>query len=163
MCQAAFRDLHLYKFLSFIYNHPNFSKGISQRTNTQLNEWCVLDAGGPLADCAKKKRTHTRGAVNLETHSRTIELRLFRGTLFEPSFWAKLEFSHALWRFTRDVSVPKANPTVFVETLDNWKKDYPHLHKFIADRPELRDYNQPPTNQPTRRNSNPYTHSERTV
>jgi len=142
---------HLYKFQKFFYFNPNFIWWISQRKLKRLKAW-----GNPFAyegltskdqwsgqdkvvyktkDIAK---SGTGGfgrttAINCEPEN-TVEVRVFRGTLFEPSFRKNIEFTKAVLDFTRDQSGTDISPKKFVELVETRKKEFPHLFNWFNER-----------------------------
>lgn len=140
-----FGTLHLYKFLKFFYENPDFILMISQRDKCTFNRWASLK---PIKDYCQKnpesiyyKAKYKSGnyerhcAINLQ-NKYTIEIRIFRGTLNPRSFWKNIEFLQALVEFTaktniQDICVRLFNVYVFKNrqrfvNLHNWlhSKDY---------------------------------------
>jgi hypothetical protein len=140
-----FTKEHLHRFLTMVYNQPSFTYLISQRKYSELQRWGSLykrDSGKPTklnyADIKGRvdKRPYERyEAVNL-TNSNTIELRLFRGTLNEVSFWKNIEYTHALVEFTKVTSFKKLTLKNFIKFIGNKKDELPNLYKWLAGRRE---------------------------
>ncbi len=130
--KSAFNTWHLYRFLSFFKNNPLFITRLSQRKTENLERWAKLNDGSNDHDLIKKAKDKTTCAdrylaVNLN-NSNTVELRIFRGTLHFPSFLKNIEFTNALYEFT------KCHTS---SALDEFKKfvfadpTYKHLTEFI--------------------------------
>lgn len=126
-----FNTWHLYRFLKFFVENKEFIAAISQRKMEKLKKWANIedDSDSSLIYKAKKKDGNGERyvAINLK-NSQTIEIRIFRGTLNINSFMKNIEFSHALYMFTKE------NKDI---TLDGFKEyiekscDYSNLKKFI--------------------------------
>lgn len=77
----------------------------------------------------KTNQSERYTAVNLT--NKTIEIRVFRGTLNANSFHKNLEFCHAVYYYTKNCS----NQNVSVAEFVNWvqgKKEYKNLADFIS-------------------------------
>lgn len=133
LSRAAFTPLSLAKFCAFINSdrHTNKIRTIAGRGS------CHYSA------IAKKKLSAYRyynndryQAVNL-TNRRTIEVRIFKGTLGTESILAKIEFCHALWAFTLQCSCEECEDwsafARFVQRGDN-RKEYARLIRFFSTR-----------------------------
>jgi hypothetical protein len=130
LSKKNFGAWHLYRFLKFFQENKEFIVAISQRKIDNLKRWANLEdeTNDSLIYKAKKKDGYSRYvAVNL-CNSQTIELRIFRGTLNENSFFKNIEFAHSVYMFSRDYSDM---------TISAYKKfisdnsQYSHLSKFI--------------------------------
>lgn len=126
-----FTTWHLYRFLKFFVENKEFIVSISQRKMEKLKKWANIedDNDTSLIYKAKKKDGNSERyvAINLK-NSQTIEIRIFRGTLNLNSFMKNIEFSHALFMYTKE------NKDI---SLDGFKSyiesscDYSNLKKFI--------------------------------
>jgi len=126
-----FTTWHLYRFLKFFVENKEFITSISQRKIEKLKKWANIedDNDTSLIYKAKKKDGNSERyvAINLK-NTKTIEIRIFRGTLNLNSFMKNIEFSHALFMYTKE------NKEV---SLDGFKSyiqsscDYSNLKKFI--------------------------------
>ena len=111
MSKNAFGNYHIWKLLRFIYHKSNrdFLIAFSGRSKVSMSEWAKISA----YNSDNKKRAMNKDqagmdrhhAVNLQRDS-TIELRIFEGTLDKDRLWAYIEFTKALYEFTKI-----ANPT----------------------------------------------------
>jgi hypothetical protein len=81
-----------------------------------------------------KKITDTAGEDRYEmlnlTSSRTIEMRIFKGTLNKRHFLADVEFAHALVHFCKTTSIRYLDTPKFMQFLRINRKDYPNLYAF---------------------------------
>ena len=120
-------DLHLGRILVFMNDpaHKSFIEGLARRAET---DWCRI---------AKKKLTDGRlrlgdgtkyVAVNLN-HHKTIEFRVFKGTLTYRHFMSSIEFVDALFDFTSPAtaSFSDLNPHAFSNFVKGRRKRWPHL------------------------------------
>ena len=131
--KSAFTTLHLYKFLAFFYNHPKYITKISQRTTSQLNQWARLDDDQKqIIYKAKNKNQDTSryAAINLK-NSKTVEVRIFRGTLKPMSFFKNIEFIQAIIEYTKMVSVSDNNLKHFQAWIKANSQKYPNLFNFL--------------------------------
>jgi hypothetical protein len=130
LSKKNFGAWHLYRFLKFFQENKEFIVSISQRKIDNLKKWANLEDenNDSLIYKAKKKDGYSRYvAVNL-CNSQTIELRIFRGTLNENSFFKNIEFAHSLYVFSRDYTeINIANYKKFI----SGNSQYSHLSKFI--------------------------------
>ena len=69
--------------------------------------------------------------VNLQ-HRDTIEVRIFKGNLIEPSFRKNVEFIDSLYYFTKYNPLYKLELSSFIEYAENERKTYPNLIKFLS-------------------------------
>jgi hypothetical protein len=131
LSKKNFGAWHLYRFLKFFQENKEFIIAISQRKIDNLKRWANLEdeTNDSLIYKAKRKDGNNSRyvAINL-CNSQTIELRIFRGTLNENSFFKNIEFAHSVYLFSRDFNDMN---------LSNYKKfiydnsEYSHLSKFI--------------------------------
>jgi hypothetical protein len=131
LSKKNFGAWHLYRFLKFFQENKEFIIAISQRKIDNLKRWANLEdeTNDTLIYKAKRKDGNNSRyvAINL-CNSQTIELRIFRGTLNENSFFKNIEFAHSLYVFSRDYTEMNiANYKKFIS--DN--SEYSHLSKFI--------------------------------
>ena len=155
---------HLFKFQRFFYYSPNFIKWISQRKLSTLQDWANVYGSsyiendnfvtsdpwtgrdmGVIYDKKIAKGNLGRGAVNTQGHV-TVEVRIFRGTLFEPSFRKNVEFCKAVLDFTREEMPGKLSPSGFADHVKKNKKAFPHLFKWLSDRGSFDEVKNPIVN-----------------
>ena len=134
----AFTTLHLYKFMKFMFENPTFVYKISQRkSQANLKQWASLDAEGKsIAYDVKTKSNGKRNrysAVNLNNHS-TVEIRIFKGSLKKTSFRKNIEFCHALYAYTKDISIQAVSVQGFIEFVNQGRKVYKNLFEFITNK-----------------------------
>ena len=140
----AFTTWHLYRFMKFFVDNSDFVTKISQRKIENLDRWAALTddpseshkefTDDVLMYKAKKKRGNDKRylAVNLR-NEKSVEIRIFRGTLNDSSFFKNIEFVQALYDYTKSISESDMSLQSFFTFLrDN--NEYPYLRKFIADK-----------------------------
>ena len=106
--------------------------------NDPENETFITQIAGrynhSYAKMKPKKITDTNGEDRYEmlnlTSSKTVEMRIFKGTLNKVHFMADLEFAQALVHFCRTTSIRFLNTPKFMQFLRVNRKDYPNLFTF---------------------------------
>jgi len=131
-------DVHLFKFLKIFYDNYKFLKVISQRDNKSTHGNCqwggCRERNDNLIDKAKAKRGFDRyTAANLE-NDKTIEIRIFRGTLKEESFFKNIEFVRSCVEFSAVTGVKDVNVENFVKFVGNERKTYGNLWNFLENK-----------------------------
>ena len=89
--------------MKFIYDNPDLFYKISRRKVCDIDQWASLkkpDQKGGLMLIAKNKHQNVKYQA-LRVTSRTVEFRLFRGTLKREAFIANLECVHAVIHFVK--------------------------------------------------------------
>lgn len=142
--KVAFTTWHLFRFMKFFVDNSDFVTKISQRKIYNLDRWAALTdnpeestkeyTDDVLMYKAKKKRGNSKRylAVNLQ-NDKSVEIRIFRGTLNDSSFFKNIEFVQALYDYTKSISESDMSLQSFFTFLrDN--NEYPYLRKFIADK-----------------------------
>lgn len=139
--KSAWTTYQLYRLLRLIYDNQDLVCTIAQR---QPTEYCRMSREDEIAIAAvcKAKKNRNRdhySAVNLNTSnghsSKTIEFRMFQGTL-EPLFFHKnVEFVKACYEYTREFAKP--NGAQFVQYIHDNRRIYPCLHEFLNHRLSL--------------------------
>jgi hypothetical protein len=138
MSKNGFSNLLLFKFLKFIYNNKSFSKFISRRSESNLNNWCTLDEKIhklSLINCAKIKTSigYRNTAINL-LPTNTIEIRLFRGTLNKFAFLRNIEFLHSLYKFCSEESINKLEVNNYINYVNSQEDNYINIKKFLSEK-----------------------------
>jgi hypothetical protein len=131
LTKKCFTTWQLYRFIKFFLDNRDFVTAISQRNIEQLERWATIEeeSNDSIVYKAKKKGGNSRrySAVNLQ-NDRTIEIRIFRGTLNYLSFLKNIEFCYALFNFSRDVK--ETTVAAFKEYIEQ-SNEYAMLKKFI--------------------------------
>tara|TARA_R110002020_G_scaffold139307_2_gene310133 strand:+ start:3608 stop:4867 length:1260 start_codon:yes stop_codon:yes gene_type:complete len=123
--RQSFSDTHLYKFQRFFYLNPGFIRFISRRRDSRMEQWCQVYGISKRDNIKAMYRKHTRKflAVHL-TNKKTVEVRIFRGTLSHKAFCRNMEFVFAVKEFTKLVSINEYTPYVTDVTKQRYKGDY---------------------------------------
>lgn len=135
LSRDAFSTLHLYKFLKLFYENPSYVLTISQRGSmNSLDSWAKVIEDSERERITYKAKRKVGGnrytAVNL-TNEKTIEIRIFRGTLSPVGMWKNMEFAKAAFDFTRDSSIRRINTTEFGRYVLQRRGDYPNFRAFL--------------------------------
>ena len=140
----AFTTWHLYRFMKFFVDNSDFVTKISQRKIEKLDEWAALTdnpsesrkeySNDALMYKAKKKCGNGKRylAVNLQ-NEKSVEIRIFRGTLNDSSFFKNIEFVQATFDYTKSISETDMSLQSFLSFIKD-NNEYPYLRKFIADK-----------------------------
>jgi len=140
----VFTTWHLYRFMKFFVDNSDFVTKISQRKVENLDKWAALTdnprEGGKeytqesLMYKAKNKRGNSKRylAVNLQNDN-SVEIRIFRGTLNDSSFFKNIEFVQALFDYTKSITETDMSLKSFLSFIKD-NNEYPYLRKFIADK-----------------------------
>jgi hypothetical protein len=140
----AFTTWHLYRFMKFFVDNSDFITKISQRKIENLDRWAALTdnpsesykeySEEQLMYKAKKKSGNSKRylAVNLQ-NDKSVEIRIFRGTLNDSSFFKNIEFVQALFDYTKSVPDKDMGLQSFLTFIKD-NNEYPYLRKFIADK-----------------------------
>lgn len=144
--RSAFADKqHLFRFLTLIYDNPNQTLKLSQRTANSARSWAKLQplrnpaerhawtdqvGSGPTAGC------HDRYvALNAPWGQRRFELRIPRGTLRIDRFFKNLQWTVAAIEFTRTSTVHDARRFGrFAAYVAAHSEQYPDLLAFLQEK-----------------------------
>lgn len=131
LSKKAFGTWQLYRFIKFFIDNKDFITAISQRKQEHLERWAAIESepDSSIIYKAKKKNGNSKRyvAINLQ-NDKTIELRVFRGTLNYYSFMKNIEFAYALFNFSRDVN--DTSVEAFKKYISK-SNEYTMLNKFI--------------------------------
>lgn len=131
-------DLNSAKLLYFFERFWLPLVKFSRRTSSQLSGYAQrygnIQAATPKQTCDYAKNCGRNYAVNLE-NDETIEIRIFRGTLNEETFFACLELVDFLARYVKKRSIHYIQRTTWAKVTKVIKaKDYPNLIKYLERR-----------------------------
>ena len=131
--RSAMTPLQISKIVCFV-NSPENREFVERIAGRKACDWAKYH-GKKLATAGN--RTGQRyEAVNLE-NSKTIEFRIFKGTLKEASFWRCVEFCDALISFAAPASRTMADSLdwrAFARFVREGRKQWPNLHAFVDQR-----------------------------
>ena len=146
LSRDSFGSFHLFKFLKMFYENLDFISLISQRTVGSSSGCCQWGKEKEYyhddkekmkrAVRVKARRKFCSGrytAINLE-NDKTIEVRVFRGTLNNRSFHKNVEFLQAVYDFTKDNGGKEITVVDFKIYVDKHKKEFQNLYSFMKDK-----------------------------
>ena len=136
LSKKAFTTIHLYKVMTFFFKNPGFITTISQRKKQHLDRWSSLeDNKDDIVYKAKNKKGNSERyvAINLK-NEKTVEIRIFRGTLKTMSFFKNMEFIKAVFEWTKITSINEITIKSFLKYVHENKKDYSNLIVFLMAR-----------------------------
>jgi hypothetical protein len=125
--RSALSQLQVGKMLCFV-NDPAAANFLAKVAGRRPCNWCKVHKK-KITDC--KYDDDRYAALNISGH-RTVEFRIFKGTLAPSGFHKNLEFVAALVEYTAPCSRSIAEATsyrAFCEWLP--RKQYPHLYAFL--------------------------------
>jgi hypothetical protein len=126
LTRAKISPLTLGKMLVFL-NDESHSGKITRIAGRSSQGYCKRYPK-KISDALKPRERHE--AINL-TNSKTIEIRIFRGTLNRESFFKNLEFCYALVSWAQQEAITKITWLSFRAFVLREKKSYPFLFQFI--------------------------------
>ena len=152
LSRASFTSARLYKFLYMLIKNPSWSCDVGQRIEDDWAlRYCSFSKEGktiadivhkaqqgmdqPIRDRARGERmTHNMDkyvAVNTN-NNRSIEIRIFKGTLNPIAIQKNLEFCWALYDWTGGISNEEINLPSFLAFIDENRKEYMALFDFLC-------------------------------
>lgn len=139
--KAAWSNLQVYKLIQFVYN-PSNRKFIDRIAGRGPMTYCQISSSDydRSIKLAKDKKNVSMGHYNMINLNRkddttkggkTIEFRMFKGSLEPYTVHKNLEFVQATFMFTRDNPKKSMFATPFKDYVLNNPKEYPCLSEFI--------------------------------
>lgn len=126
-------ELQLYKALEFFRNEASFILKFSMRKPQFLQQWANISHSGNAQKAKSKGDSVRYMAINL-VPEKTIEFRLFKGTLRPSGILRNIEFVHCLWLWTGEVSLRKLDKESFIAFATRNRSSFPNLAKQFKDR-----------------------------
>jgi Putative amidoligase enzyme len=157
VCKAGMSMLHAAKMILFI-NDPNNqelikaiarrdSSGYAKFQNKAEDKSWIKDARRYSSKAAQLAHLNADRyeALNFQ-NEKTIEFRLFKGTLKYQTIMACLEFSFITWFFARDTSQAQLNTENFLKyiCLENNRRDTPYLRAYLIEKGFVLPFQQKP-------------------
>jgi hypothetical protein len=147
VCKAGMSMLHAAKMILFINDPQNQklihaiarrdSSGFAKYQNKAEDKSWIKDARRYSSKAAQLSHLNADRyeALNFQ-NEKTIEFRLFRGTLKYSTIMACLEFSFITWFFARDTSQAQLTTDNFLKyiCLENNRRDTPHLRAYLIEK-----------------------------
>jgi hypothetical protein len=131
--RAALTTLQIAKIVCFVNSEHN-REFVERIAGRKACDWARYH--GKKLSTASKSTGQRYEAVNLE-NSKTIEFRIFKGTLKETSFWRCIEFCDALISFSAPASRAMDESMdwkAFAKYVREGRKQWPNLHAFVDQR-----------------------------
>jgi len=136
LSKNAFKTWHLYRFMKFFKDNKDLILNISQRNEPFFKRWSSIGEEEfnekNLRFKMKQKRSQSGAryqAVNLE-NDKTVEVRIFRGTLKFPTFMKNIEFTHSIYEFTKNNNKDDIRLDNYFQFIQNYK----YLNNFLKDK-----------------------------
>lgn len=144
ICKSDMTTLHASKLVLFINDDSNKAliRAIARRSNnTYAQVKNKKEDKGWLKDALQNKSKASQlrclnssryEALNFQ-NDKTVEFRLFKGSLKYQTIMACLEFTYASWFFCRDTSVSELTTENFLAFIckDENKQDTSHLREYL--------------------------------
>lgn len=136
MDRRAFKNAHLWKFTHLHYRNPRAFMTLAQRFNSSWATFEEDERGNIIKYIKKEQYPNTRyTAVNL-TNDETIELRYFRGTLHPGGVKRNLQWAHACYHYTKQLTTRDCiDGALTWKSFRKWilanRKTYPELNEFV--------------------------------
>jgi hypothetical protein len=130
--KSAFTSSHIYRFVNF---HDNNAYQLTKLAGRESDQWARFgkyDYESRLRQARGIDRTDRYVAVNTQPRD-TYELRYFRGSLNPKTVKGVIEFTHALWAWTKDLSYADVRNGAlltmdkFIEFARDHDSEYPNL------------------------------------
>ena len=137
MDKFLFSPSDIQKMHDFFRYNPGFILMVSQRVKNKLDRWAGIYHPGDAKvyyKCINKSGSVERHvAINLNP-PKTVEIRIFRGTLNTKSFYKNIEFCDALYLFIKEVSMRECTLENFLKFVIFNKEKYENLFEFLKNR-----------------------------
>lgn len=128
--RAFISDVHIYKICNFITENTIFADIVAGRTAGEYQSAIKGKVTEVVLKAKKEKRGMRNCRINL-TNSATIEFRLFDGCTTEHELRYRVEWLHALIKWSEVTGMSQINvANLVVYIIDNRDK-YPNIQRFI--------------------------------
>jgi hypothetical protein len=138
MSRNAFSNAHMWKFIQFMYRNADAAQVVAQRKDSSWARFTGRDDGSyrKLVSKDSKRYGERYVAINLNNEA-TIELRFFKGTLKPQGVRRNIEFAHAVYAYTQQLTYAAIREYAgltfgaFLTWLEG-TNDYPNFKQFVA-------------------------------
>lgn len=137
MSRDAFTPLHLFKFMKFFHlMQPEIEK-LAGRTYDYTNyktgrQYCKKTEEHEIPEFIDGKLSDKYREVRLNCEN-TIEVRVFSGVTTAAEMYRCVEFCHAVFHYTRDLSnADSANWVEFQAFVNKERASYPNLYNYFS-------------------------------
>jgi len=135
----SFTTFHLYRFMKFFYDNKPFILFLSQRKESQFTAWARLNDIDRKTLMRRAKDKYNNGeryqAINLTEH--TAEIRIFRGTLKEESFFKNTEFIFSLHKYTKENNADAITVSKYLDYIKENRNKYRNLYTWLRGKTEV--------------------------
>lgn len=124
-------DLWVGRIVVLVHS-SKMSKIVAAVAGRYNKSYCEIDGRKTLT--AGKGTNCSRYAAVNTCHEKTIEFRIFRGTLHRESFLKNIEFVEAVLAYCKPAVTSNAlvdDPASFLQFVKNWRKSYINLYEFL--------------------------------
>ena len=123
------QNMTIGKLLFFFANNNKFIECLAQRNSER---WSKIDEKRNIVYKIKYQQSSDRyTAINLQ-NEKTIEFRIFKGTLNKSSFTKNLQFTKSIIDFCKCVNFTKLTISEYLKFLEG--QNYPELNDFITNK-----------------------------
>ena len=123
MSRKPFSTQQIVDIIKMFINNRNKIILFSRRHESDLNEWAPINDNA-LHDFESHGQTYKYNATSV--NSKTIEIRLFDGTLDVDEVYANLEFCYGLYNYTKDAG----------DLHENEYLEWEHFASYVTSHPE---------------------------
>ena len=134
------KDAHMLRFTKLIYDNRRQVRRIAGRSS---DRWASFDDTGRLLNKVKTgyQANGRYSAVNISS-KRTLEIRVFKGSLNVRRVKAYLQFVHSTVEYTRELHVSPNDNNLMWRRYTGWlhknEQQYPELVSLLGNLPERR-------------------------
>lgn len=122
-------EVHLYKIMDFIHNNREFVNKVCGRDYSSYNSRMECKVSSAIKSKGGRTGRHCR--INITSPS-TVEFRMFSQPRNPFEIGYRVEFTVAIFKWTRDIPIRGVNKDGFVSFIERNKKEFPNLFKFIS-------------------------------
>lgn len=132
LSSQGLKTVHRVRMSLLVYTQQDFFKAVSRRNYCTYAEY---NGDKPLK--MHGKNTNRYEAINFR-NSRTVEFRMFKGTLLYSTFMARVELVHAIYRLSKNmtgighiIKKPAATKRKMLDFIAANKKQYAFLNAYL--------------------------------
>ena len=131
--RAAFlNDLHIYKVTNFIHSNEKFIDKVANRAYNDYNRKLDSKPSTYIKEAKAYGRDYVERHVRVNLRNeKTIEFRMFDHALTEYEMRYRVEFVHALVKWTQDLPLIVTDVKKFAEFVFKNEKAYPNMCVFL--------------------------------
>lgn len=132
--KAGLSPLTIFKLQKLVYENAGTAHKLSCRRLADLSQWASVDDkdNKQRIELSKKRAISKTRYSALNFTNKTIEFRLFRGTLAEAGFWRNMEIVQSMIQFCERYGMEQMTEQMYLDYVRANKKEYPNLAEFIG-------------------------------